>query len=131
MTFLCSFVINFIRLNLGLHYWYTRSTTVGISIIGALLSALGFTLSFALDLWAQKVFREDKPLLSSLFVLVVATYRDVLIPIVILRAVLRVEVMGAKFPYLRLIPASHLERASVRLETKGRKWWIIGVRFDL
>ncbi|KAJ2932404.1 hypothetical protein H1R20_g4725, partial [Candolleomyces eurysporus] len=119
-------ILNFIRLNLQFHYWYTRSTTVGISIIGSSLTALSFSLLFALDLWYQKAFRQGTPLLSSLFTLVTAVYWFLLTPSVILRAVLRLEGTDA-FPYVALVPASHLERASARLETKGRKRWIIGI----
>ncbi|KAJ2928255.1 hypothetical protein H1R20_g8826, partial [Candolleomyces eurysporus] len=56
-----------------------------------------------------------------------AVYWYILILIVILRAVLRLEFKGARFPCVTLMPASHLERASARLETRGRKWWIIGI----
>ncbi|RXW19290.1 hypothetical protein EST38_g6566 [Candolleomyces aberdarensis] len=118
-------IINFIRLNLQFHYWYTRPTTVGISIIGAPLTALSFFLYFAVDLWEQKAFREGKPLLSSIYALVMAVYWYILTASVILRTVLRLEGTNA-FPYVTFMPASHLERASARLETKGRRWWIIG-----
>ncbi|KAJ2929904.1 hypothetical protein H1R20_g7159, partial [Candolleomyces eurysporus] len=103
-------ILNFIHFSLQFHYWYTRSTTVGISIIGSSLTVLSFSPVFALELWKQKAFREGKSLLSSLFILVTAAYWYLLPPSVIARAVLRLE-----------------ERASARLETKGRKWWIIGI----
>ncbi|KAJ2932378.1 hypothetical protein H1R20_g4723, partial [Candolleomyces eurysporus] len=103
-------ILNFIHFSLQFHYWYTRSTTVGISIIGSSLTVLSFSPVFALELWKQKAFREGKPLLSSLFTLVTAAYWYLLPPSVIARAVLRLE-----------------ERASARLETKGRKRWIIGI----
>ncbi|RXW19303.1 hypothetical protein EST38_g6558 [Candolleomyces aberdarensis] len=103
-------LLKFLRISLQFHYWHTRSTTVGISIIGSSLTALSFSLLFALDLWNQKAFRDGTPLLSSLFTLVTAVYWYLLTPSVILRAVLRLE-----------------ERASTRLETKGRKRWIIGI----
>ncbi|KAJ2929921.1 hypothetical protein H1R20_g7160, partial [Candolleomyces eurysporus] len=103
-------ILSFIHVNLQFHYWYTRSTTVGISIIGSSLTALSSSLFFALDLWNQKAFREGTPLFSSSFTLVVAVFGYLLTASVTLRAVLRLE-----------------ERASARLETKGRKRWIIGI----
>jgi hypothetical protein len=114
---------------LEFHYWYTRSTTVGISIIGSSLAALAYTLLFGTDLWERKAFWQGQSLLSSLYAVVMAVYWCLLTPSVILRAVLRLEGTD-RFPYLTLMPASHLERASARVETKGRKWWIIGVRFS-
>ncbi|KAJ2932394.1 hypothetical protein H1R20_g4724, partial [Candolleomyces eurysporus] len=100
-------ILDFIHFNLQFPYWYTRSTTVGISIIGSSLTALSSSLFFALDLWNQKAFREGTPLFSSSSTLVVAVFLHLLTASVIL--------------------PSHLERASARLETKGRKRWIIGI----
>ena len=108
------------------HYWYTWSTTVVISIIGSSLTALSFSLFFVIDLWRQKAFRQDEPFLSSLYVLVIGVYWYILTPALIVRALWNLKGTHS-FPYAKLDPASHLERASARSETKGRKGWIIGV----
>jgi hypothetical protein len=112
------------------HYWYTRSTTVGISIIGSSLTAVSFFLFFVIDLWRQRAFRQGEPFLSSLYVLVVGVYWYILTPALIVRAMWSLKGTDS-FPHVKLNPASHLERASARSETKGKKGWIIGVRIHL
>ena len=112
------------------HYWHTRSTTVGISVIGSSLTALSFSLFFVIDLWRQKAFRQGEPFFSSLYVLVIGVYWYILTPALIVRVLWSLKGTHG-FPYGKLNPASHLERESARSEAKGRKGRIIGVRTHL
>ncbi|KAF8900849.1 hypothetical protein CPB84DRAFT_1962248 [Gymnopilus junonius] len=106
---------------LDLHYWYSRSSTVGISVLGTILIAGGGLLDFvfetisgaSLDSFTFTKFLWD--LFLGLFFQIFS--------LLMLRAVLRADVHLSKYwiPVVRFAPASHAERASQRLESYPSK----------
>ncbi|KAJ3520164.1 hypothetical protein NMY22_g12871 [Coprinellus aureogranulatus] len=111
-------VLAIIILGLTLLYWYTRTSTVGISILRCTILVVVNIVSFAIDM---------VPSLSDPDISYIALALEFLwnvgiggtVTWLILRTVLRLEMVD-KFPFVRRLPPSHEERASSRLEFKER-----------
>ncbi|KAF6754770.1 hypothetical protein DFP72DRAFT_898713 [Ephemerocybe angulata] len=119
-------IANFIHINLSLLYWYTRSSTVGISIIGASIQAGIPIVDFTGGILASKAFESDTSLPAMLITVIVKVYRHLAVTFVVLKAILRVDFLDS-FPFLAMMPASHLERASLRLEIRGQTKFVLGI----
>ncbi|KJA18913.1 hypothetical protein HYPSUDRAFT_205001 [Hypholoma sublateritium FD-334 SS-4] len=100
------------------HYWLTRTSTVGISIQGSALIAVASLLHIQSS--GSGDLKKKQSVSEWLFVLLVGKLPLALTDIFILKAILRVELGWHKrwIPILRILPATHLERASSRIEAR-------------
>lgn len=112
------------------HYWYTRTSTIGIARLGTMLFALGNLVEsfreILEDVFKQKYSRGFLPTTT----LVLVEFFDALPMLFMLKAVLRLEFSwstkkqdgagGTKAegwtPRIYFAKATHLERASARVE---------------
>ncbi len=109
-------ITSFISGLLALHYWLTRTSTVGISIQGGALSALASLL----QIMSSVDLKKKQSLSKWLFVLLIGKLPFALKDIFILKAISRAELDWYKkwIPVARISPATHLERASARVEAR-------------
>ncbi|PPQ97465.1 hypothetical protein CVT26_002813 [Gymnopilus dilepis] len=109
--------LNVVAKPLELHYWYSRSSTVGISVIGTILAAGGTLLDFVFES-ISGASQEEFSFYNFFWIL----FRDLIwqtFSLMMLKAVLRAEFYRSKYwiPFIRFAPASHAERASQRTES--------------
>ncbi|KAJ7256515.1 hypothetical protein B0H12DRAFT_1112424 [Mycena haematopus] len=90
------------------YYWWTRVSTVGISVSAVTFSALGFLLGPIVD-----TFPNDDP---SLVIILPMT---VVVPYLMCKCIMRAEFRWKGWLFLpRLLPATHRERASQRIDNR-------------
>ena len=118
LTYDSSAAGGFIRTNLEILYWYTRTNTVGISTPGSALIAVSYVIYFVSDLWGGNAFNSEKDALARVLAILWGTYWSLLLAAMILKTILHID-RSNSFPFLRLSPASHQERASSRVESSG------------
>jgi hypothetical protein len=101
-----------------LHYWYTRSSTVGLSLRGQWLAAGTEVLLNPFDAAMFYVSGSDPDATAAV---VTAAMAAMLLaqPLLALKALSRVEVGRAGWrPYVRRGKATHRERTSARLDMR-------------
>lgn len=104
---------------LNLNYCKTRSSTVGISQIGLVLTTLGGLATFFRNQY--KFRKEEGPKDASMqFVTLGFTGLVVYTSAITLASALRLERI-ARYPYFRRREPSRLERTSLRAELEGRR----------
>ncbi|KAF5318932.1 hypothetical protein D9611_013689 [Ephemerocybe angulata] len=123
VTGLIAGVLMVAHVGLEIHYWYTRTSTVGISIIGAWLLAAAHCLDFTSAVWGSWLLAD---LWSFLWTLIGSCCLSLSLGFCILKAILRIDFVKG-FPFVKVMPASHAERASSRRETRGRLSVLIAV----
>ncbi|TEB26708.1 hypothetical protein FA13DRAFT_1776774 [Coprinellus micaceus] len=111
-------IINLVILGLTLLYWYTRTSTVGISFLRCGVLVLCNVAGFVLDM-TPSLSQSDPSLIALALEILWNIGISGTVTWLILRAVLRLDFVDA-FPFIRKTPASHDERASLRLEVRGR-----------
>ena len=118
----CRLLLDLINFILNLHYWYTRTSTVSISISGSML--------FALSACSEHIIGAIIPLQelnkgAGFWTSVFFSFPTVLVTVIILlpqlamvKAVMRLEWVANSgwMPRLRRVRANHQERASDRLD---------------
>lgn len=105
------------------HYWYTRSSTVGISISGTSLVA-GATIAYSMLQAASDALKDEVTFKSVPFVFVysfvikVGWYMGALI---MLKAITRAELHWRKrwMPVIHFSPPTHAERSSQRVDARA------------
>ncbi|KAJ7587131.1 hypothetical protein C8J56DRAFT_1026641 [Mycena floridula] len=107
--------LGFIISLLEIHYWYTCTSTVSISIHGTTMSALGDILKMCVGI--SRTVAKDKisGVPSWVWLLSKRCLTDLLAPFLMLRAVSRIELNGWS---IKFIGASHAERTSHRLDSR-------------
>ncbi|KAF6745662.1 hypothetical protein DFP72DRAFT_925470 [Ephemerocybe angulata] len=126
-------VISMIRLGLShlqpllaLHYWYTRKSTVGITILGSALLAACFLLRASGDLWLAGREGLNPPSMAvpvCFFHIDACMYTAITISI--LKTILTISRAKGGLISLKMVPPSHEERASSRLERGGTRLLIL------
>ncbi|KAJ6611312.1 hypothetical protein B0H10DRAFT_371219 [Mycena sp. CBHHK59/15] len=117
-------VLSCILAVLDVGYWYTRTSTVYISVSGTVLIALSDIISaFALIATAVETHKLDTSTshwLQWLWLIVLALATDFSLPLFMLKAVTRLEVSRNNsnwFPSVRRVGPTHKERNSQRLDS--------------
>ncbi|KAJ6554099.1 hypothetical protein B0H10DRAFT_1967944 [Mycena sp. CBHHK59/15] len=118
-------VLSCILAVLDVGYWYTRTSTVYISVSGTVLIALSDIISaFALIATAVETHKLDTSTshwLQWLWLIVLALATDFSLPLFMLKAVTRLEVSRNNsnwFPSVRRVGPTHKERNSQRLDSR-------------
>lgn len=125
-----------VEILLNMSYWYTRTSTVGISISGTILLALvevlgaiGGAVNAAEQ---QKVGFSSSDALTWLWVVIVILATTFPLPFSMLKTVTRLAFSWDKsrwIPTVRRVNPTHMERASQRLDSRT-SWGVkIGVSF--
>lgn len=102
-------VLTIARGVITLHYWLTRTSTAGISILGSSLSLAGYFMMALNAIYSYDANESDE------ITLLMAVVSNLALAWVILKAILRLERCN-KFPFVKRRQASDAERASGRLE---------------
>ena len=104
------------------HYWYTRTSTVSISILGTLLMS-GSRIIVKLGSFIVKQKTNEftvTAIIGLLTSLLIFISTSLVLPLLMMKAVLRVEFRWWKettwIPSMQRVNAKHRERASQRLE---------------
>jgi hypothetical protein len=107
------------------HYWYTCSSTVGLSLRGQWLSAgLGLVINLLEDV---VLLSEADRGVTVLVIAAVAATIGLVQPLLALKALCRVEVGHKGWrPHIRREKATHRERASARMDAR-MDWRIVAI----
>ena len=124
-------VLAIVVLFLDIRYWYTRTSTVSISILGtALLSGSDLFNKLGLFVIEQKM--KEFSVLGFTSSLLLIMFTSLVLPLLMIKAILRIEFRWWKgitwVPIMQKAGATHRERASERLEA-ATSWRVkAGVR---
>ncbi|KAF5370516.1 hypothetical protein D9615_010329 [Tricholomella constricta] len=104
---------------LEIRYWFTRRSTVGISIPGTALTAASWIIA-GLDDAAIPLRADNSNFFAWIVALLTATFTVLVDPLIQLKAIFRIEVTWWKgwIPVLQKAKATHSERASERMEAR-------------
>ena len=113
-----SIILRILVTLLQIHYWYTRISTIGISIPATLLFASAASLNYVM-LVLSNGHGKNWSVLRWCWRFVIALPIDMALPLVMVKAVTRAEVRWRGYiPVVWFAPATHRERASVRLDAQ-------------
>lgn len=104
---------------LDIRYWYTRTSTVSISILGTALIS-GSELFVKLGSFLVNEKRKGFSIFGFISSLVLTMFTSLVLPLLMIQAILRIEFRKWKgtmwIPIMQRAGATHRERASERLE---------------
>ena len=104
---------------LDIRYWYTRTSTVSISILGTALMS-GSDLLHKLGSFIIEQRLKEFSILGFIASLLLGIFTSLVLPLLMLKAILRIEFRWWKgttwIPIMQKAGATHRERASERLE---------------
>ncbi|KAJ7471932.1 hypothetical protein FB451DRAFT_1134760 [Mycena latifolia] len=112
-----SFVLSVILIVLEMGYWYTRTSTICLSIPGTVLIAF----SKIIECVAEIEDESTSDLFQWLLIIILTLVAGLFLPFFMLKAVTRLEISRNKFrwfPSVRLAPPTHKERNSQRLDSR-------------
>lgn len=103
-------------------YWYTRTSTVGISIPGTAMSAIGDLIDLVADIrtTARKNNLTSNQWEQWLWLLIKRAITTLLAPLLMLKAITRLDIQVKRgwIPHFKRASPTHLERASERLDAR-------------
>ncbi|KAF7311378.1 hypothetical protein MKEN_01039700 [Mycena kentingensis (nom. inval.)] len=92
-------------------YWWSRITTVGISVSSVVFVVAAELLQLALSLW-----KEDSSFYSA--EILIAVPLTLLLPLIMVKAITRTELRWRLYPTLTMLPPTHKERRSEKIDNR-------------
>ncbi|TFK38532.1 hypothetical protein BDQ12DRAFT_631119 [Crucibulum laeve] len=112
---ICTFALTWMQI----HYWYTRSSTVGISVHGNALLAAGIFTDFMLQV-REATRHTEMAMFSKLVSCLISATIWLPTLLSLIKAITRIEIdwWRSFIPIIRRSQATHRERASQRLDSQ-------------